>query len=642
MSGLAGVWRAYRPMSEESLMSLSGHMLSAMPHRGHVRHVQAHAPLGVAIAACRPAHGPVSATTARSNDGRYIVVVAGDLTLSRDESPVMWAMQDLDSPADRLIRRIRSQGVGSAIAQIRGSACVAVIDSVEATLTLSRDKMGEKSLYIASTADGLLFATEVNAIEQLASPLAIDRSAVATLLRHGYIPSPHSIYKDVSRLPAGCFVQFQLDGAPPAHVTGLPFRRYWDVRKEVLGEIAERRSDGLRTAETDLRDVLAMSIEARHGRQSCALLTGDVESSVIAAMLQAQQEEPLQTFAVGFEGQTQNLERADRIASYLGCHFDPVVLGHNDVLSQVERVISTASEPPCLPSAVILGMAAGAAGHAHKQIVLGEGANELFFGHDAYRRATRQARFVGSLPMRFRQRLGSFKLARKAHAWSGHARDPFVKLTATSVEDHYHDATTLWQHPGLAVPGTEAYPTVFSRPDEWLDTEATADRLQYVDQRMRLGEGLLPSAEAACMAHGVTPCFPFMDESVWRFSWRLPVAYRYGYREHKLVLKRLAERYLPEKLLATHKPIAEAPVAAWLRGPLREWAGDLLNRRYLQQQGIFDPEEILPIWEAFLEGRQQWHGHLWPVLMFQAWQQSRRSCENRSSGLRGWAEQEPM
>lgn len=615
MSGLAGLWRPHRPMSRESLESLSEHMLASLSHRGSVRHVAAHPPTQAAIAACRPANGPISAHMARSNDGRHIIAVAGEFY----EPAPRASMLDVNTPVERLLRRIQSLGIERALAHTRGAVCVAALDTVEGTLTLSRDKMGEKSLYVAPAPDGLLFASELDAIVSMTGPLSIDLDAVGTLLRHGYIPAPHAIYKGVYKLPPGCFMRIHLHGDAGTSSAMPPIERYWDLRDEAKAGIDERRPEGWRGTADVLHDLLMTSIDLRHGGRAATLLTGDAESSVITALLQAKQSAPVQAFGVRYDGDAADIDRPDRIASYLGCHFDQVRVANRDVLTWAERAAATCGEPIATPSFIPLLAVADAASASHKRLLLGDGADELFFGHAAYRKAMRHARWIMPIPRWARQKLGTLPVVRRAHAWIGSTHDHLVRLNANCVEEHYLDTISLWQHPAQAVPGGREHSTIFSSPDRWLEGGTPGERLQYLDQHMRLGEGQLPMVDRACLAHGLTPCFPLLDESVVRFSWQVPQAHK----TRKLILGKLAERYLPEKLLQSHLPPTSAPIAAWLRGPLREWAGDLLNRRRLQQQGIFDADEILPIWEAFLEGKQQWHANLWPVLTFQAWYEQR-------------------
>ena len=618
MSGLAGLWRPHRPMSRESLESLSEHMLASMSHRGSVRHIATHPAAHVAISACRPANGPISAHLARTADGRHIVVIAGEF----DEPMLRPSFHDIDTPAERLLRRVQSFGVERALSLTRGSIGVAVLDTVEGTLTLARDKMGEKSLYFAPAADGLFFASELAAIVAMTGPLSIDLDAVGALLQFGYIPAPHTIYRGVHKLPPGCLVRFALAG-DTASATPPPIERYWDVREVARKGIAERRPQGWRDAANTLHGLLDESIDARHGGHAATWLSGDAESSMITALLQARHRAPVQAVGIGYEGVATDTDRPDRIASYLGCRFDEVMLANRDLPAWTERAAATCGEPLATPSFIPTLAITAALGDSHKRLLLGEGADALFFGNPAYRRAIRHAGWMLPIPRWARQKLGTFPIVRRAHAWLGGTHDHLARLHADSVEEHYLDIASLWQHPSQAVPGSRGHATIFSTPARWLDTGTPGDRLQYIDHYMGLGEGHLPATDRACLAHGVTPYFPLLDEAVVQCAWRLPMAHKHAYRTQKLILAKLAERYLPEKLLQLHRPPPPTPIAAWLRGPLREWAGDLLNRRRLQHQGIFDADEILPVWEAFLEGKHQWHAALWPVLTFQAWHAQR-------------------
>ena len=160
--------------------------------------------------------------------------------------------------------------------------------------------------------------------------------------------------------------------------------------------------------------------------------------------------------------------------------------------------------------------------------------------------------------------------------------------------------------------------TIFQQQDTALPAEA---RIQLLDFRMDLAEGILAKVDRAGMAAGVETRAPLLDMEVVRLAWRLPQHLKYHDGEHKRILKHLLARYLPEPLVYRPKRGFGPPMARWLAGPLRDWAEALLDPQLLRNQGCFDVARVRGIWEAFLRGERKWHTHLWNVLMFQAWHQ---------------------
>ena len=191
-------------------------------------------------------------------------------------------------------------------------------------------------------------------------------------------------------------------------------------------------------------------------------------------------------------------------------------------------------------------------------------------------------------------------------------------MAANDVEGHYLQRVTRWRQPAQVVLGAREPVTIFQQQDTALPAEA---RIQLLDFRMDLAEGILAKVDRAGMAAGVETRAPLLDMEVVRLAWRLPQHLKYHDGEHKLILKHLLARYLPDPLVYRPKRGFGPPMARWLAGPLRDWAEALLDPQLLRNQGCFDVARVRGIWEAFLRGERKWHTHLWNVLMFQAWHQ---------------------
>lgn len=193
-----------------------------------------------------------------------------------------------------------------------------------------------------------------------------------------------------------------------------------------------------------------------------------------------------------------------------------------------------------------------------------------------------------------------------------------AEVAANDVEGHYLQRVTRWRQPAQVVLGAREPLTIFQQQDTALPAEA---RIQLLDFRMDLAEGILAKVDRAGMAAGVETRAPLLDMEVVRLAWRLPQHLKYHEGEHKRILKHLLARYLPAPLVYRPKRGFGPPMARWLAGPLRDWAEALLDPQLLRNQGCFDAVRVRAVWEAFLRGERKWHTHLWNVLMFQAWYQ---------------------
>jgi asparagine synthase (glutamine-hydrolysing) len=148
--------------------------------------------------------------------------------------------------------------------------------------------------------------------------------------------------------------------------------------------------------------------------------------------------------------------------------------------------------------------------------------------------------------------------------------------------------------------------------------------MQLLDQLAYLPDDILVKVDRASMAHGLEVRVPFLDHEVVELSWRLPMHLKRRAGQGKWILRQVLERYVPRSLLERPKKGFGVPLAAWLRGPLRAWAGELLAEPRLRSEGFLEPGPILQRWEEHLEGGRNWHFHLWDVLMFEAWLEKER------------------
>lgn len=358
-----------------------------------------------------------------------------------------------------------------------------------------------------------------------------------------------------------------------------------------------------------------------HSPLACgAFLSGGTDSSLVTAMMQAQSTLPIEAWTVGFDdpGHDES-DWASQVARHLGVQHHLHRMDARQGLDLLQRLpqvwcepFADASQLPTLLASELLG--------ARKPVALtGDGGDELFFGHPSYGRALRNARLCGGLPDWVRdlaRRSGNRMNVERGRL--GGWRALVAEVAANDVEGHYLQRVTRWRQPAQVVLGAREPMTIFQQQDTALPAEA---RIQLLDFRMDLAEGILAKVDRAGMAAGVETRAPLLDMEVVRLAWRLPQHLKYHDGEHKRILKHLLARYLPEPLVYRPKRGFGPPMARWLAGPLRDWAEALLDPQLLRNQGCFDAARVRGIWEAFLRGERKWHTHLWNVLMFQAWHQ---------------------
>jgi asparagine synthase (glutamine-hydrolysing) len=212
------------------------------------------------------------------------------------------------------------------------------------------------------------------------------------------------------------------------------------------------------------------------------------------------------------------------------------------------------------------------------------------------------------LPVNLRHRTPGYKL----HKLSG-------ILASRNVQSAYIGLATHWTEPTAIAPGSREPETILNSEDGWVDLPTLVEQMMCLDAVTYLPDDILTKVDRATMAVSLEARVPYLDHRVVEFAWRLPLSMKLRKGKGKAILRQVLHRYVPPELVERPKTGFGIPLDAWLRGPLRDWAEELLDERRLRSEGFFDPNPIRRIWEAHLSGQGAWQYHLWDVLMFQSW-----------------------
>jgi asparagine synthase (glutamine-hydrolysing) len=265
----------------------------------------------------------------------------------------------------------------------------------------------------------------------------------------------------------------------------------------------------------------------------------------------------------------------------------------------------------------------------------GDGGDELFAGYGRYAYARRLSRVVDRLPWPAGALVGAGVRLLPGSVWDrigrllprrvrpsslGYRLQRLADLLDEGGCDRlYRDLVSQWHDPGVLVPGVR-------EPVEppWTGTLARTvpdftERMQLTDLVTYLPDDILTKVDRASMAVSLEARVPLLDHRVVELSWRLPPGLKVRGSTTKWLLRQVLYRHVPRELIERPKMGFGVPIDAWLRGPLRDWAEDLLAERRLREEGLFAPDLIRRRWADHLEGRADWHYPLWVVLTFQAW-----------------------
>ncbi len=574
-----------------------------------------------------------------SASGRYVIAFNGEIYNHLElrqalREPGYGSVWRGHSDTETLLAAFESWGLEETLRRVVGMFAIALWDRELRTLTLARDRMGEKPLYYGWQGDTFLFGSELKALKaHPAFHADIDRGALALLLRYNYVPAPYSIYAGIQKLPAGTYIQLragQRDSEPVA---------WWS-----LAEVAERgMAVPFSGSDEDALVALELHLGAAVRRQMLsdvplgALLSGGIDSSVITALMQTNSQKPVRTFTIGFdEREYDETAHARAVAKYLGTDHTELRLSGHEASALVPQMPTMYDEPFAdssqLPTHLVMKLA-----RQHVTVALsGDAADELFGGYNRYVHAPKVWKRLGWIPQPLRRALGGAltalprdsinRLAGPLAGWIGVALpgDKAHKLGQRlhgigSLDDLCVALVSEWSPAGNMVVRGSMPPNLLDERGRWPRLADPVARMMALDGLTYLPDDILVKVDRAAMAVSLETRTPFLDRDVIEFAWTLPMHMKIRDGQGKWLLRRLLDRHVPRTLVERPKMGFGIPLDAWLRGPLRDWAEDLLGEDRLRREGYLNPAPVRATWQAHLAGQASYGYRLWSVLMFQAW-----------------------
>jgi asparagine synthase (glutamine-hydrolysing) len=505
---------------------------------------------------------------------------------------------------------------------LRGMFALAIWDPARHELFLARDRLGKKPLVYAQTPTGFVFASEIRALaSHPAVSGEIDPVALDLYLSLQYVPAPRTIYTAIRKLPPAHWAV--LEGS------GLRLQRYWTLDFRAKQPIAE--PEALEALEAELTQAvrLRMISDVPLG----VLLSGGVDSSLVAAVMAKLADRPVRTFSLGFSEAAYNeLPYASAVAAHLGSQHEEEVV-RPDVADMLPFVVNQYGEPFADNSAPPTFWVSRMARRGVTVALTGDGGDELLGGYTHYRRS-RLAVLAGRahLPRpaaqaaRLERQLdGTGPWGKLQRHWLYRYVYPEMKPLFRPEYFQGQAKAALWR-PGR--PQELAASTARWRQELIDESFRHADdpyeRMLWIDSNAYLPGDVLFKVDIASMAYGLEVRCPLLDHKLIELCARLPVAVKSRTGVSKHLLKALALRYLPREAILRRKQGFSTPVGAWLKGPLlpmlRESfaaAGDLFAEH-------FRTETIERLVREHAGGRANHGSKLWTLLCLALWWRGRK------------------
>lgn len=565
-------------------------------------------------------HQPMTST-----DGRFDIVFNGEIYNHRELREEIGSRYSFASHCDTetVLAAFILWG-NQAWCRLEGMFAVAVWDRRKRSLTLSRDPLGIKPLYISEQDGGLAFGSELKAIQPIPDhQFTIDERAVADFFTFGHIRRPRSIFNQVKTLDPGCHLTLEAEG-------GCKIDRFWQPQFR----IPKVQSDGEWIEEMSS---IFQSTCRRHMMADvpvAAFLSGGVDSSAVLAAMSAQNQAPTIAFTISHPGHSiDEANAASLIARHLGCEHVITPLVASEVMEALPAIASCFDEPFADMAAIPTWFVSKLAAERVKVVLCGEGGDELFCGYKRHRNADLIARhrtlvsllkpvakLAAKLPptrwsnlnrySQYAERFGEF-----ASAPDGYGQ--FFLATQVSSKT-VHDRLVSPKLMQVDRTLSELEQAYFTDSDN--GARSALEQFVYADLSLNLPSDMLTRLDRASMAHSLEARVPFLSHKMVDWALAVPTHLKLRGGVGKYLLRQAAQPWLPAEILKLPKQGFQIPMASWLRsGPFADFALDTWVQSGAESSGYLHGNQVRKLFEEHRSGAGDHSRFLYAIMMFSLW-----------------------
>lgn len=581
-------------------------------------------------------HQPMTSST-----GRYSIIFNGEIynhleirkeIENKNKNHSKWMGT---SDTETLLASFETYDIEQTLQRCSGMFAFALWDSQNRTLTLARDRMGEKPLYYGFINNSFVFGSELKALKNFPDfTYEISLDALHKYFRYSYIPSPLSIYQDIFKVEPGTFLQ--LNAIDLFKKISLK-KRYWSL-SSLIKMNQKNQFNSEEEALTKLESVLSKSVKSQmiSDVPLGVFLSGGIDSSLIASLAQDNSEDSIKTFTIGFNNSSYDESHfALNVAKHLKTTHSKITVTENDALDLIPKLASIYDEPFSDSSQIPTYFVCKSAKNHVSVALSGDGADELFGGYNRYisskaiwKKVSWIPRFVRlgigwlilHIPPIFIDRIGNFfiklihgnripLLGNKVHKLG------FGILYSKNLFEFCKSFTFTWEKPSILIKGEAREELEESK----LFSEDPISNIMYIDSETYLPDDILCKVDRASMACSLETRAPYLAPEVIEVATRIPLDLKIHSGLGKQTLRGILDKYVPNEMINRPKAGFAVPIGEWLRGPLKLWAEKLLSKELITSQGYLNYEIINKIWNKHQSGKYDFTEKLWSILIFQLW-----------------------
>tara|TARA_B100001250_G_scaffold366737_1_gene348309 strand:- start:2244 stop:4193 length:1950 start_codon:yes stop_codon:yes gene_type:complete len=579
-----------------------------------------------------------------SSSGRFTIIFNGEIYNFKDLKKSVNINWKSSSDTEVLIESIESIGLHKTLDRVKGMFAFALWDNKKNELTLCRDRVGEKPLYYGLQNNILFFASELKAFKDHPNfKKEIDLVSLSKFFTYGYIPAPFSIYKDINKLLPGTYFKISYDELLKGDFQNISPQEYWSF----TDRYHHLKNQSKNLTESDIIDELDLLLNNSVEMQMISdvplgvFLSGGIDSSLITSMMQSHSQKPINTFTIGFENKEYNEAiYAKEISNFLKTNHHELYCSKKDILDTISKMPLVYDEPFADSSQIPTYLLCQLAKKNVTVSLSGDGGDELFYGYMRYSFTQEVWNKIKFIPSPLRSIISQLiyvtptstlnhlffwiKFVVKSYQNNNKSIGMLLKrsyslLRASSDERLYKILLSKWIEPNSFVLDSPNNISTYGELNRLESTkEGLPNHMMSFDALSYLPDDILVKVDRAAMGVSLETRVPLLDKDVIEFSMTIPHEIK-GKNEKKWILKKVLEKYLPNKLIDRPKMGFGIPLQDWIRSDLKDWSVNLLDESKIKNQGYLNYKDITKKFNQHLAGTHDWHAHLWEVLMFQQW-----------------------
>jgi asparagine synthase (glutamine-hydrolysing) len=642
MCGIAGAWSKH-PIDVGEGHRLGQAMAHAMKHRGpDCQNVWVDAQNGIVLAHARLSVIDLSEAANQpfvSEDGRYVLIYNGEIYNFQELRATLvdkGYIFKTSSDTEVILHSCGYWGVTEAAKRFIGMFAFAVWDRHTKSLKLVRDPIGIKPLYYGEQGGVFLFSSTLAAITRHpAFTDTISPKALAAFFRYSYVPAPHSIYSGIGKLLPGHVLTINQRGEQSLEC-------YWNslqvAREGLANPFADPDTEIINAFERLARDSVRRTLVS--DVPIGAFLSGGIDSSLVAALMQEESNGNAKTFTVGFtDADYDESNYARKVAQHLGCEHNEIICSTQEAKDLIHQLPNFYDEPFADSSQLPTLLLSKLTRQSVTVALSGDGGDELFAGYDRYYWMDQLQKFSRMQPALLQRALrnlsevfprhlifpalqslpGGTRLIPRLDGWYHLAR---MMGNTKDFKYLYHTTPmTVCAYRDVAILRDE------SEPESILDDVSIQSGLhdilrwmQFVDQQTYLPEDILQKVDRASMAFSLEARVPLLDHRLVEFAWRTPAHLKMQKGRGKVIMRQVLERFIPKELIERPKRGFSIPLSKWLKTDLRPWAESLINSSAARDETLLISDGVQTTWNNFLTGQAEHTlSTVWNLLMYLQW-----------------------